>query len=95
MAGHNLRRGSAQGLSWFVVGVVAGLFLKEALQKVQERVRRKKAHLDYERTVRYDENLPDALERREPAPQPDQPRFGGTGAIGFSPTAAMPEPRNN
>jgi len=38
--------------------------------------------------VTFGENLPDSLERREPAPEPGQPRFGGTGAIGFSPAAA-------
>ena len=39
-------------------------------------------------TMVYDENLPESLERREPAPEAGQPRFGGTGAIGFSPAAA-------
>ena len=93
MAGQNLMRSASGQAAGFLVGVVAGLFLKEAVQRIQERVRRKQTHLDYERTVSYDENLPDSLERREPAPEAQQPRFGGTGAIGFSPTAAMPGSR--
>ena len=86
MAGWNLRWGTRTG-SAFVLGMVAGLVLKEAVQRAQERSRRMGAHREYERTVAYDENLPDSLERREPAPEQGQPRYGGTGAIGFSPAA--------
>jgi hypothetical protein len=89
MSGQNLRWGSGAG-SAFVVGLVAGLFLKEAVQRGQELVRRKYAHREREHTVAFDENLPDALVRREPAPEPGQPRYGGTGAIGFSPAAVTP-----
>jgi hypothetical protein len=89
MALWNLRWGTGTG-SAFVLGVVAGLVLKEAVQRAQERARRMGAHGENERTVTYDENLPDALERREPAPEQGQPRFGGTGAIGFSPAAVTP-----
>ena len=89
MAGLNLRwRSGALAASAFGVGVVTGLFLKDAVQRTQELARRKQAHRENERTVAYDENLPDALERREPAPREGQPRYGGTGAIGFSPEAA-------
>jgi len=77
-----------QAASAFVLGVVTGLFLKEAVQHGQQLARRKWAHRENESTVTFGENLPDSLERREPAPEPGQPRFGGTGAIGFSPAAA-------
>jgi hypothetical protein len=70
--------------------MVAGLVLKEAVQRAQDLARRKYAHRERERTVAYDENLPDALERREPAAEQGQPRYGGTGAIGFSPAAVTP-----
>ena len=90
MAGWNLRWGTRTG-SAFVLGMVAGLVLKEAVQLAQEAARRKYAHREREHTVAFDENLPDALERREPAPEPGQPRYGGTGAIGFSPTV-VPRP---
>ena len=76
----------------FVIGVVTGLFLKEAVQRLQDRLRRTQTQLEHARTVVYDENMPEPLERREPAPQHGQPRFGGTGAIGFSPAAAA-EPK--
>ena len=89
MAGWNLRWGTGAG-SAFVLGMVAGLFLKEAVQRAQDLARRKYAHRERERTVAYDDNLPDALERREPAPEQGQPRYGGTGAIGFSPAAVTP-----
>jgi hypothetical protein len=80
-------------LSWrvavaFGAGVAAGLVLKEAAQRAQSAAQRKLTHRERERTVSYDENLPDTLERREPAPHEGQPRYGGTGAIGFSPAAA-------
>ena len=77
-----------QAASAFVLGVVAGLFLKEAVQYGQQLARRRLAHRENERTVTYGENLPESRERREPAPEEGQPRFGGTGAIGFSPAAA-------
>jgi hypothetical protein len=77
-----------QAASAFVLGVVTGLFLKEVVQHGNGFAQRKWAHREAERTLTYDENLPESLERREPAPQAGQPRFGGTGAIGFSPAAA-------
>ena len=85
-------------LSWkvgvaFALGVAAGVVLKEAAQRTQGAAQRKLTHRERERTVSYDENLPEPLERREPAPHEGQPRFGGTGAIGFSPAvAAEPKP---
>ena len=89
MAVQHLRRSSVvPTASAFVIGVVTGLFLKEAAHRGQQFARRKWANRESKRTVTYDENLPDSLERREPAPQAGQPRFGGTGAIGFSPAAA-------
>jgi hypothetical protein len=89
MAVRNLRWGSGAG-SAFVMGMVVGLFVREAAQRVWQVARRKYTHRERERTVAYDDNLPDALERREPAPTAGQPRYGGTGAIGFSPAAVTP-----
>jgi hypothetical protein len=58
-----------------------------------ERARRALWHRGYKRTVTYDDNLPETLSRREPAPHAGQPRFGGTGAIGVSPaTVVAPRP---
>jgi hypothetical protein len=74
--------------SAFALGVVVGLFLKGGAKEVGERVRVGKWHRDYERTVTHDENLPDSLGRREPAPHPGQPRYGGTGALGVAPASA-------
>jgi hypothetical protein len=76
--------------SAFILGVVAGFFVKEGIRQLQDGARRKQTQLDQERTVVYDENLPEPLERREPAPEAGQPRFGGTGAIGFSPATVTP-----
>jgi hypothetical protein len=80
----------AVAVSSFVCGVAAGLFMREALQRTQDLVRRKRAHRERERTVTYDDNLPKVLERREPAPHEGQPRYGGTGAIGVSPSTVTP-----
>lgn len=89
MAVLHLRRSSVvPAASAFVIGVVTGLFLKEAVHRGQEFARRTWAHRESKHTMVYDENLPESLERREPAPEAGQPRFGGTGAIGFSPAAA-------
>jgi hypothetical protein len=79
-----------RGSSAFIMGVVAGLFLREGIQWLQGAARRKQTQFDHERTVVFDENLPEPLERREPAPEQGQPRFGGTGAIGFSPATVTP-----
>ena len=98
MARQNVRWSSgALAASAFGLGVVAGVFLRDAIRRTQERVRDQQVHRENERTVTFDENLPDSLERREPAPQPGQPRYGGTGAIGFSPAAVTPpeEPRRD
>ena len=74
--------------SGFGLGVLAGLFMTGAARRARELVQRKLAHRQSERTMTFDENLPDSLERREPAPEPGQPRYGGTGAMGVPPTAA-------
>ena len=90
MAGQNLewQIGSA-----FALGVVVGLFLKTGAKQMQQHAQGGLWHREYERTVTYDENLPDSLERREPAPHEGQPRFGGTGAIGVPPaTVATARP---
>ena len=84
--------------STFVLGMVTGLCVKEAAQHMIERLRNRLWHREYERTFTYNENLPDSLLRREPAPDPGQPRYGGTGAIGVSPASvvtAQPEEIRN
>ena len=78
--------------SAFVLGLVTGLALKDAGKQLFERARTGLWHREYERTVTWDENLPESLGRREPAPYPGQPRFGGTGALGVSP-ASVTAPR--
>ena len=85
MAGQNDNRaliGSA-----FTLGLVAGLLLKGNVQRMVAAARGRTWHRQVGRTVTYDNNLPEQLERREPAPWPGQPRFGGTGAIGVSSSA--------
>jgi hypothetical protein len=74
----------------FALGLATGLLMREGARTLGERARLGKAHRDFEQTVTYDENLPEPLGRREPAPYTGQPRFGGTGAIGVSPAAVKP-----
>jgi hypothetical protein len=74
--------------SAFALGLVSGLVLKGIAQRMFEAARGRRLHREVERTVSYDNNLPDQLERREPAPRPGQTRFGGTGAIGVPSAAA-------
>ena len=73
------------GGATFVLGFVAGVALRDAVGQIYERARRGWHHSGS--TIVYDENLPASLARREPAPQPGQPRYGGTGAMGVSPRA--------
>jgi hypothetical protein len=77
------------GGSVFVLGVITGLFLKDAVKHFYEHARGGMWHREYDQTVKYDENLPESLGRREPAPYPGQPRFGGTGALGVSPASVV------
>ena len=89
MAGHYFKQDSAVlAGSSFALGVITGLVLHRFGKEMLELVRIKAWHHGYERTVTYDQNLPDTLGRREPPPEPGQPRFGGTGAIGVHPSAA-------
>jgi len=76
----------------FVLGLVTGMMLKDAAKRTYERTRNTLWHRGHARTVEYDENLPESLTRREPAPDTRQPRFGGTGALGASPAAARTAP---
>jgi len=76
--------------SAFALGVATGMLMRGGAKEALERARRFKWQRDYERTVEYDESLPDSLGRREPAPRPGQPRYGGTGALGVSPAAVKP-----
>jgi len=87
MAGQNNGGNRVLIGSTFALGLMAGLLLKEIAERMLEPVRSRQWHRQVQRTVTYDNNLPDQLERREPAPWPGQPRFGGTGAIGVSPAA--------
>jgi hypothetical protein len=75
--------------SAFAIGMAAGFWLKAAAEKSRDAARRAWSHRQFERTITYGDNLPDQLARRE---QPDQPRFGGTGAIGVSPESAPQRP---
>ena len=88
MTGTQFERTFAVAVSAFAVGLAAGLLMRGGARELLERVRRGQAHRAYEDTVEHDANLPDSLGRREPAPHPGQPRFGGTGALGISPEAA-------
>ena len=76
--------------SAFAFGLLTGLFLKGAAKRIYDLARATRSHRDYERTVTYGQNLPDSLGRREP--QPEQPRYGGTGALGVPPTTAGVRP---
>lgn len=75
--------------STFVLGLAAGVLVRDNAKLMFERVRRLLWHRAYERTVTYDDNLPETLSRREPAPHEGQPRYGGTGAIGVSPASVV------
>jgi hypothetical protein len=91
MAGHYLRDDSAVlAGSAFALGLVTGLVVKGVAKEAIEAVRRKAWKRSYERTVTYDDNLPDSLARREPPPEQGQPRYGGTGALGVHPDAVAP-----
>jgi hypothetical protein len=85
----NSRNSVVLGSSAFVLGLVAGVFLKDAGKHLYERARTSLWHREYERTVTYDDNLPESLGRKEPAPYPGQPRYGGTGALGVSPASLV------
>jgi hypothetical protein len=89
MPKHELEGRVVLASSAFVLGVLTGLFLKDAALQMYERTRNHVWHRDYERTDTYDQNLPESLARREPAPDLGQPRFGGTGAIGVSSAAVV------
>ena len=75
--------------SAFVLGLVTGLLLKDAASQMYARSRNRVWHREIEHTVTYDDNLPESLGRREPAPHARQPRYGGTGAMGVSPAVAV------
>jgi hypothetical protein len=89
MSGRSGERDAVLISSGFVLGMVAGFFLKDAAKRAYNRARIGQWHREYEETVTYDQNLPDQLERREPAPEAGQPRYGGTGAIGVPPESGF------
>ena len=72
--------------SGFALGLAVGLFARGAADQLRDRGRAAQWRRESERTLTYDENLPDSLTREDPAP--GQPRFGGTGALGVSPAVA-------
>jgi hypothetical protein len=69
----------------FALGLVVGLVAKGSGQRAAQAWQRQRQS---ERTITYDNNLPDQLDRRDPAP--GEQRYGGTGALGVSPEAADP-----
>jgi len=89
MTGRSGERDAVLISSGFVLGMVAGFLLKGVAKRAYKRARIGQWHREYEDTVTYPENLPEQLERREPAPQAGQPRYGGTGAIGVPPESAF------
>ncbi len=70
----------------FALGLVVGLLAKGAAKQMSGRARAWRWQRQSKRTIDYDNNLPNQLERHDPAP--GEPRFGGTGALGVSPAAA-------
>lgn len=86
------RNPAVLAVSAFAVGVAVGFVLNDAAKRMLERARVGRWHRDYEQTEEYgDENLPEPLGRREPAPEQGLPRYGGTGALGVHPAAATAE----
>ena len=77
--------------SAFVLGLATGLFLPRMFRQLRGRSGRTIPNRAPHDTIVYDENLPAALARREPARNPNQPRYGGTGSLGVSPRAVDPE----
>jgi hypothetical protein len=94
MVGRNLEQQSGGRLgasAAFALGVVTGILLNGAAKRTYDALRRRQWHREHEKTVTYNENIPEPLGRREPAPYAGQPRYGGTGAIGV-PTSAAARP---
>jgi hypothetical protein len=69
----------------FALGIVVGIVFKGMLTDLYEHLRAGAWRREPDRVITYPENLPESLERREPAPHPGQIRYGGTGALGVSP----------
>ena len=89
MTGQNAQEKAVLIVSSFVLGLLAGFLLKDSAKRAYKRARLGQWHRGYEETVTYGQNLPEQLERREPEPQPGQPRYGGTGALGVPPERAL------
>jgi hypothetical protein len=93
MRGRDLRENNGGNVviagSAFVLGLLTGLFVNGVAKQMRDSSERLWHRHDDDTVISYDNNLPDSLERREPAPHPGQPRFGGTGALGVSPEAVM------
>ena len=88
MTGQNGQGKAVLIVSSMVLGMFAGFLLKDAAKRAYMRARNQWHH-GFEETVSYDQNLPAQLERREPEPRENQPRFGGTGALGVSPERVL------
>jgi len=56
--------------STFVVGMITGMMLKDHAKRAYERARLARWRRDYQRTVEYDENLPELLARRKTRSSP-------------------------
>jgi hypothetical protein len=74
----------------FALGLAVGLVAKGAAKQMSGRARAWRWQRQSERTITHDNNLPDQLERRDPAP--GETRYGGTGALGVPPVAAVAPP---
>ena len=75
--------------SAFALGLAIGLLLQGPAKRLYEIARDARWRREHDRTISYDQNRPDQLERREPEPRAGQPRFGGTGALGVSPERVL------
>jgi hypothetical protein len=78
--------------SGVALGLILGMILKDAASEAVYRMRNRQWRREYKRSLAYRQNLPASLARREPPPEPGQPRFGGTGALGVHPAAGTGRP---
>lgn len=76
--------------SAFVLGLTTGLLLPRVFRHRRHRGGRSLSGRAPQETIVYDENLPRSLARREPVPDSQRPRYGGTGSLGVSPRAVDP-----
>jgi hypothetical protein len=78
----------------FAAGLAVGLLARGGAKQMYDSLRNRPWGRGDTGTVTYDNNLPAQLKRREPAGE--EPRFGGTGALGVSPAVvAAANPRQS